>query len=117
MVLLPTPLKAFTDTMPDVKAMLRICAHNLYGWECNHDNLLASNKELENWNDWNSYPDSWPKTPHEKKPLGVMEISPIIRASAQKRKAQIRRDLEHAGEHYPRDEVRAVLRYWKIVIE
>lgn len=26
MILLPTPLKAFTDTMPEVKAMLRICA-------------------------------------------------------------------------------------------
>src|SRR5260370_24581423 len=32
MVLLPTPLKAFTDTVPEVKAMLRICARNLYGW-------------------------------------------------------------------------------------
>jgi hypothetical protein len=26
MVLLPTPLKAFTDVMPDVKSMLRACA-------------------------------------------------------------------------------------------
>lgn len=32
MVLLPTPLKAFTDALPEVKAMLRICARNLYGW-------------------------------------------------------------------------------------
>lgn len=36
MVLLPMPLKAFTDTMPEVKAMLRICARNLYGWHCDH---------------------------------------------------------------------------------
>jgi len=36
MVLLPTPLKAFTDTMPEVKAMLRICVRNLYNWHCEH---------------------------------------------------------------------------------
>src|SRR5205085_1996044 len=49
MVLLPTPLKAFTDTMPDVKAMLRICARNLYGWQCDHDSLLATNAALDIW--------------------------------------------------------------------
>ncbi len=58
MVLLPTPLKAFTDTMPDVKAMLRICARNLYGWQCDHDNLLATTTTLDDWNDWESYPEA-----------------------------------------------------------
>lgn len=28
MVLLPAPLKAFTDAMPEVKAMLRVCSRN-----------------------------------------------------------------------------------------
>ena len=42
MVLLPTPLKAFTDTMSEVKAMLRICARNLYDWHCDHDGAADS---------------------------------------------------------------------------
>ena len=114
MVLLPTPLKAFTDTMPEIKAMLRICARNLYGWQCDHDNLLATNTALDSWEDWESYPESWPRTPHEKLPLGVVALSPASRASAQKRRAAIRHDLEHAGPHYPRDDVRKALAYWKI---
>ena len=28
----------------------------------------------------------------------------------------IRRDLEHAGKYYPRDDVRAALAYWKITL-
>ena len=114
MVLLPTPLKAFTDTMPEVKAMLRICARNLYGWQCDHDNLLATNSELDNWSDWQAYPESWPKSAHEKLPMGVMKLTPAIQASAVKRREAIRRDLIHAGEHYPRKEVRSALEYWKI---
>ena len=43
MVLLPTPLKAFTDTMPEIKSMLRICARNLYGWQCDHESMSAIN--------------------------------------------------------------------------
>ena len=116
MVMLPTPLKAFTDTMPDVKAMLRICARNLYGWQCDHDDLLATNTALDSWKDWDSYPQSWPRGPHEKRPLGVVELTPAIRTSAEKRKAKIRHDLEHAGNFYPRDKVREALTYWNIVL-
>lgn len=116
MVLLPTPLKAFTDTMPDVKAMLRISAYNLYGWRCDHDNLLATHSVLDEWKDWTGYPESWPRTPGEKLPLGVVPLSSTIRASAQKRIAAIRHDLEHAGEFYPREKVRAALAYWKIKV-
>jgi hypothetical protein len=116
MVLLPAPLKAFTDSMPDVKAMLRICARNLYGWQCDHDNLLAANAALDKWTDWDAYPQSWPRTPSKKMPLGIVPLSPTIRASAQKRLAVIRHDLEHAGKFYPRDEVRAALAYWKITL-
>ena len=114
MVLLPTPLKAFTDTMPEVKAMLRICARNLYGWQCDHDNLRASNSALDEWTDWEAYPRSWPRTPNEKRPMGTVELSAAIRTSAAKRLADIRRDLEHAGQFYPRPEVRDAMAYWKI---
>lgn len=114
MVLLPTPLKAFTDAMPEVKTMLRICARNLYGWPSAHDSFLATNNALDSWTDWESYPQSWPKTPREKLPLGMVDLSPTIRVSAEKRKKTIRHDLEHAGSYYPRDEVKAALYYWKI---
>lgn len=116
MVLLPTPLKAFTDAMPEVKAMLRICARNLYGWQCDHENLLATNTALDTWKDWEAYPKSWPRTPHEKLPCGVVELNPVIRASAEKRLASIRHDLVHAGNHYPRKEVREALEYWNITV-
>ncbi len=116
MVLLPTPLKAFTDTMPEVKAMLRICARNLYGWQCDHDNLLATNTALDGWTDWEAYPQSWPRSPNEKRPMGIIELSPTIRASANKRLADIRHDLEHAGPFYPRQEVRDAMAYWRIAL-
>jgi hypothetical protein len=116
MVLLPTPLKAFTDAMPEVKAMLRICARNLYGWQCDHDNLLATNTALDGWKDWEAYPESWPRTSQERLPLGVVPLTPAIQASAHRRLDTIRRDLQNAGDHYPRDEVRAALAYWKIAI-
>jgi len=32
MVWLPTPLKGFTDALPEIKRMLRTCAFHLYGW-------------------------------------------------------------------------------------
>ncbi len=116
MVLLPTPLKAFTDTMDKIKAMLRICARNLYGWQCDHDILVATNTALDTWTEWEAYPKSWPKTPFEKLPLGVVELSPTIRASAQRRLDTICNDLEYAGSYYPRTEVRAALAYWKIAL-
>jgi hypothetical protein len=114
MVLLPTPLKAFTDAMPEIKTLLRICARNLYGWQCDHDDLSAANAVLDGWADWSAYPKSWPRFLNEKLPLGVVKLSPAIKASVDKRIAAIRRDLEHAGKFYPRDEVRAALTYWKV---
>lgn len=52
MVLLPTPLKAFTDAMPDVKAMIRICARNLYNWPPGSDDFLSANAAVDKWTDW-----------------------------------------------------------------
>lgn len=114
MVLLPTPLKAFTDAMPEVKAMLRICARNLYGWHCDHDDLDTTNRALEQWSNWDAYPKSWPRTHRERRPYGTMLFTSSIKAAADRRLAKIRRDLKHAGPHYPRDAVKKVLAYWSI---
>lgn len=114
MVLLPTPLKAFTDAMPEIKSMLRICARNLYSWQCDHDSVKEANRKLDSWSDWDSYPASWPRTPNEKRPLGVMPLTSIIEASVERRKAAIRHDLEHAGSFYPKVAVKEAIEYWKI---
>lgn len=114
MVLLPTPLKAFTDTMPEVKAMLRICARNLYGWQCDHDTMIEVNTALGSWIDWQSYPESWPTKPAEKLPLGTVPLNATIINLAKKRKARIKADLQTAGQFYPRETVRAALDYWDI---
>jgi hypothetical protein len=115
MVLLPTPLKAFTDTMPDVKAMLRICARSIYNWSCDHESLSAVHGALDAWTDWDAYPASWPRTSGDcKKPLGLVALTPEIEYAATKRLANIRDEIQHAGSHYPRDEVHRVLDYWKI---
>lgn len=116
MVLLPTPLKAFTDTMPEVKAMLRICSRNLYDWTCDHESLSETVAALDAWDAWDDYPESWPRTPNQKRPLGTVERTPQIERLVEERLAGIKRDLETAGEHYPRAEVLDVLAYWRIKI-
>lgn len=116
MVLLPTPLKAFTDTMQEVKAMLRICARHLYDWHCDHEGVAEGLAAVEGWTDWSAYPESWPKGDRSSLPKGVVKLDDGIRESAARRLRQIRNDLENAGAHYPRDEVREALAYWNIKI-
>ncbi|WP_447763418.1 hypothetical protein [Sphingopyxis panaciterrae] len=110
MVLLPSPLKAFTDVMPEIKAMLRRCASDLYGWSCDHPDAPPLPKSAYRAAD---YPACWRGAAKGKVP-GLVFISPGIRKSIVARKAAIARDLQQAGEFYPRDAVRAALAYWKI---
>lgn len=112
MVLLPTPLKAFTDVTPEVKRMLRACALNTYGWRCDHDALGDDDEGV--WAADPAYPASWPRESGAPPPLGTVETSPAIAADADRRLAEIRRDLVEAGEYYPRAAVRAALAYWRI---
>lgn len=116
MILLPTPLKAFTDTMPEVKAMLRICARHLFDWRCDHERTVDSFASIEAWTDWSAYPPSWPKADRASLPSGVVKLDDGIRESAARRLKKIREDLDNAGTYYPRDEVRKTLAYWKIEI-
>src|SRR3954470_6480174 len=98
--------------------MLRICARNLYGWECDHDAMKPVNAELHRWSDWDSYPSSWPRTPDDQKvPLGLVELTPAIKRSARARLSAIQNDLKNAGQYFPRQEVIEVLAHWKIPTE
>lgn len=114
MVLLPTPLKAFTDVLIDVKMMLRVCSRHLYGWTCDHEEVAALTDQVASWTDWDAYPNSWPKPGRESLPLGTMPLSQRIIEAANRRKDAIRRDLERAGPFYPRDDVRKALAYWNV---
>jgi len=114
MVLLPTPLKAFTDVMAEVKIMLRVCALHFYGWSCDHDAVAEAALQVQNWSDWHDYPESWPRPGRQVRPLGVAPFSRRIKMAADRRMSVIRKDLESAGPNYPRKEVREVLSYWGI---
>lgn len=116
MVLLPTPLKAFTDAMPDVKAMLRIAAKNLYGWHCDHIGASAGLEAIGRWDNWDAYPASWPRSPGARSIPGMVALDSTIRKAAMKRLAAIRDHLQNPGLKYPSAEVRAVLSYWKVVV-
>jgi hypothetical protein len=114
MVLLPTPLKAFTDVMAEVKMMLRVCARQLYGWSCEHEELKDVSKQVSQWTNWDAYPESWPKPNRASIPLGTTEFSDRIMDAANRRKSAIRNDLDFAGPHYPREEVQEVFDFWKV---
>lgn len=116
MILLPAPLKTFTDVMPDVKIMLRVCARNLYGWYCDHDGLTESLVCVDSRMDWAAYPASWPREPDSRLPLGVVPLNDRIRANASRRLAKIKRDMALSGPYYPRTEVRRALAYWGLEV-
>lgn len=112
MVLLPSPLKAFTDHVPEVKNMLRLCAKNLFCLKEDDKNLFGGANVPANWAD---YPASWPKEPGGRPP-GVVPINTKIRAAAKKRLKDIRKALKEPGTYYPCEQVKAALEYWDIPI-
>ncbi len=114
MVLLPTPLKAFTDVMDDVKAMMRICARNLYDWHCDHESAVTAVVKIDGWVNWDDYPASWPRAHNSGAPSGMVRINKSIEQNAAKRLKQIRLALKEPGPHYPHEKVRDALHYWNI---
>ena len=114
MVLLPSPLKAFTDVMVDVKMMMRVCALHFYNWSCDQNEVANIAEEVRHWARWDDYPESWPKPGRNSSPRGLVPFSEPIKKAADRRKAAIRRDLTAAGPHYPHDKVRKALDYWKL---
>lgn len=116
MVLLPTPLKAFTDVMADVKMMLRVCSRHLYGWSCDHDEVESIAKQVDDWASWEHYPETWPTPNRASVPLGTVQFSGRIKKAADDRKAAIKNEIRTAGQHYPRKSVLDALNYWNITL-
>jgi hypothetical protein len=116
MVWLPTSLKGFTDTLPEIKAMLRVCSFHLYGWACEHEAMKGQAGQVRSGWMPSHYPKSWPSV-HQPgvMPPGTAPFTPRIAGEIAKRKAKIRVDLANADfPHYPKAEVEEVLKFWKI---
>jgi hypothetical protein len=115
MIWLPTPLKGFTDAVPEIKSLLRICAFHLYGWACEQEGLDDQVKMIKSGHLPEGYPDEWPTAKRRIHPPGTAPYSDKVVAAIQKRKSELKRRLEANNlKHFPRDEVMSTLAYWNI---
>jgi hypothetical protein len=88
--------------------MLRECSATLYGWRCDHPDLVDDGQTRFDPSD---YPISWRKA--ETVP-GIIKTTDKIRRNAQRRKDTIKQDLQHAGPYYPKEAVEEALAYWAV---
>jgi hypothetical protein len=107
MVWLPTPLKGFTDAVPDVKRILRTCAFHLYDWTCQHADVAEEAARVREGPPPDTYPISWPTADRRVLPPGT---APIAR-----RKRDLRKMMsDESISNFPRYAVRDVLAFWKM---
>lgn len=102
MVLLPTPLKAFTDSVPEVKAALRLAAYKLYGF-MPEGRETPTDKQAGAW-----LPHGWGGGEIS----GIVPMSSHIHRSAKERFSYIKRRFNEAPGYYPREQVKTVSDYW-----
>jgi len=116
MLWLPTPLKGFTDALPDVKMILRTCAFYLYGWVCEDDSVRDHADAIRSGLLPIGYPGSWPSPDRPGLlPPGTAPFTSIIRDEIRHRKMLFRSMLDDARlTNFPRDEVRDVLNFWSV---
>ena len=116
MVWLPTPLKGFTDAIPEIKFMLRTCAYHLYGWACEDESVKQQVDAIRAGPIPRGYPATWPSPDRPTLlPPGTAPFTSGVRDEIRKRKAKIRAMLIDGGvNHFPSEEVRDVLEFWKI---
>jgi hypothetical protein len=116
MVWLPTPLKGFTDALPQVKTMLRTCAFHLYGWTCEHDSVRGQAQAIRAGSMPEGYPNSWPAPDRPGLlPPVTAPLTERILQEIRRRKTRIKNMLaDKRFTHFPRGEVRRILAFWKI---
>ncbi len=118
MVWLPTPLKGFTDALPEIKTMLRTCAFYLYGWLCEHESVTGQAESIRAGLIPEGYPKSWPAPDRANLlPPGTAPCTPAIMAEIRRRKEIIRSMLADTRLlHFPREEVCQVLAFWNVTL-
>jgi hypothetical protein len=116
MVWLPTPLKGFTDALPEVKTMLRTCAFYLYDWACEAEGVRDEAESIRSGTIPSGYPQSWPCPDRPRLlPAGTAPFTPRVEDEIRKRKARIRAMLaDESLSCFPREEVQQVLKFWRI---
>ncbi|KAA0680351.1 hypothetical protein [Roseomonas genomospecies 6] len=121
MVLLPAPLKGATDSIPEVKRILRTAAFHLYGWVCDHDDVKDDADWIRAGNLPEHYPAGWPGCTPGPQRIRVRPLSDGIRDAILKRMAEIKDGLATEGNsgvsRYPYDQVQDVQRYWAAFLQ
>ena len=98
MVWLPTPLKGFTDTLPQIKEMLRVCAFHLYGWACEHPSVAREAEQVRSGCMPPGYPKSWPSAERPRiEPPNTAPFSDRIEREIRKRKRGIKASIENTS--------------------
>jgi len=118
MIWLPTSLKGFTDSLPQIKSMLRVCAFHLYGWACEHPSVAAEAHRIRlGWMP-PFYPQTWPcKERPNSTPTRMAPFTDRIESKISKRKEKIKLELEATNlPNYPKKDVLEVLRFWNIQV-
>ncbi len=102
MVLVPTPLKAITDFVPQFKIALRLTAYRLYGF-LPDARTLPDRADAGDW-----MPIEWTE------PAGpaVVRFGKVAETAMKRRVAQISDDLKLVGTAYPAGQVRETIGYW-----
>jgi len=115
MVWLPTPLKGFTDAVPQIKDCLRACAFHLYGWACEHEDVEVPAARVRSGSIPEGYPTSWPTADRRILPPGTAPIGDRVQTSIEKYKARLRAQLANPHlVHFGHDRVREVLQFWNV---
>jgi hypothetical protein len=119
MVWLPTSLKGFTDTLPEIKAMLRVCSFHLYGWACEHSSVLSQAAKVRSGWTPDDYPKTWPSlTRPGALPPGTAPFTARVKQEIARRKQKIRADVANAAYlHYPKEQVLDVLKFWNVSLD
>jgi hypothetical protein len=119
MVWLPTPLKGFTDAIPEIKRLLRVCAFHLYGWICRHEHptVASESTSIRSGSIPDGYPPEWPTADRRCLPPNTAPYTPLVRERIDKRKGELRRMLgDPRLTMFPREQVQAVLQFWGVAI-
>jgi hypothetical protein len=110
------PPKGFTDALPKIKTMLRACAFHLYGWACEDDSVKTQAEAIRGGMVPEGYPSSWPSPERPRLlPPGTAPFTASVRNEIDKRKTKLRAMLaDKSLANFPNEEVRQILKFWRI---